>query len=89
MPLPLTCLLNAGFPPFVIAWAKNGEVSVNSDISAEIVAFFGVDRDLPKSAERFDFIARSQRDDATVQLRIILEESSITDVMSYLAKERV
>ena len=55
----------------------------------EIVAFLGVDRDLPKSAERFDFIARSQRDDATVQLRIILGESSITDVMSYLAKERV
>ena len=50
MPLPLTCLLNAGFPPFVIAWAKNGEVSVNSDISAEIVVFFGVDRDLPKLA---------------------------------------
>ena len=48
--LPLTCLLNAGFPPFLIALAENGEVSVNSDISPEIVAFPGVDRDLPKLA---------------------------------------
>ena len=48
MLLPLTCLLNAGFPPFLIALAENGEVSVNSDISPEIVAFPGVDRDLPK-----------------------------------------
>jgi len=91
MLLPLACSLNADFPSFVIALAENGEVSVNPDIFPEIVAFPGGDRDLPKLAERLDLIARSQRGDTTVQLRIArgFEYQGFIDVMNCLAKEGI